>query len=89
MPEPILLSSTLDLLAAGPLHTQLCEALNDNRALELDGSKVDRVSTACLQLLVSAATTARRSGGSLVVKEPSPVLYQALLDLGFAKDLLG
>jgi len=88
-PEPILLSSTLDLLASGPLRTRLSEALNATPALELDGSKVERVSTACLQLLLSAAATARRSGGSVVVKEPSPVLSQALLDLGFAKDLLG
>jgi len=88
-PEPILLSSTLDLLASAPLQALLREALSGNPVLELDGSKVDRVSTACLQLLLSAAATARRSGGSVVVKVPSPALHQALVDLDFAKDLLG
>ena len=86
--EPILLSTSLDFLAAGPLCTQLRERLNATPSVELIGDKVERVSTACLQLIVCASASARQRGGAVTLKSPSPVLSQALLDLGLTQSLL-
>jgi len=83
-----MLSTSLDLLAAGPLCAQLRERLSANPSVELIGSAVERVSTACLQIIVSASATARQRGGSVMLTSPSPALSQALLDLGLTLDQL-
>lgn len=85
--NPVQLASTLDLLAAGPLCEQLRERLNSDASFELDASEVERVSTACLQLLVAASLAARTRGGAVRFSKPSPALSQALADLGLDQSL--
>ena len=87
-PEPVLLSPSLDFLAAGPLCAELRERLSANPSVELVGDKVERVSTACLQLIVCVAASARQRGGALTLTSPTPALSQALLDLGFSQNQL-
>jgi anti-anti-sigma regulatory factor len=82
------LPSTLDLLAATPLREVLRAHLENGSAIVLDGSKVERVSTACLQVLLAAALVARRRGGSFHLNAPSPALFDAVTDLGLIPHLL-
>jgi anti-anti-sigma regulatory factor len=78
----------LDLLAATPLREVLRAQLENDSAIVLDGSKVERVSTACLQVLLAAALAARRRGGSFQLNAPSPALFNAVTDLGLIPHLL-
>ncbi len=84
---PIHLSPVLDLLAAVPLCEELRTHLGSEDLLELDGSAVERVSTACLQIIVTASITARSQGAALRLVTPSPVLSQAIADLGLDQSL--
>ena len=81
----IALDEALDLRAAKPL----AEALLARRGadLTLDASGVRRLSSLCLQVLLSAKTTWAADGRSLSVVEPSPAFSDGLRLLG-AADLL-
>jgi anti-anti-sigma regulatory factor len=52
-PTRIELASQLDIGHAADLHRNLCATLADGRSVELDGSRVEAIDTAILQLLVS------------------------------------
>ena len=80
-PAPLPLAAELDLDAATPLRDRLVEALDAGHGLVLDGAAVERVSTACLQVLVAAAREAARSGLSFLITNPSHVLAAAVADL--------
>jgi chemotaxis protein CheX len=81
------LPPSLDLLAAGPLCRQLQERLLSGAPMMLDGGAVDRVSTPCLQLLVASRRSAEARGLRFELREPSPVLSEALADLGLQQFL--
>jgi anti-anti-sigma regulatory factor len=85
--DPIHLSSVLDVLAAAPLCEELRTRLSSDELLELDGSAVERVSTACLQIILTASITARSQGAALRLTAPSPALSQAIADLGLDHSL--
>ncbi len=55
----------------------------------LDLAKVERVSTACLQVLVATAQAARTHGRAFRLTAESPCLSAAIADLGLARHLLG
>lgn len=82
----LMLPDLLDLTAADPLCQAFRERLQDG-ALILDGGRVARVSTPCLQVLVAAAASARAGGIGFRLRHASPVLSAAITDLGLAAAL--
>ncbi len=78
-PRTLVLPSVLDLAAAETLHRRLLEHGAQAGGVVLDGSTVERVSTACLQLLAAAARAA-----PLTLAAAAPALRAALDDLGLA-----
>lgn len=80
------LPAVLDLPAAEPFCRSLRDALM-LEALDLDGSAVERVTTPCLQLLISASMSAAAQGVAFRISAPSPALRAAVADLGLG-DLL-
>jgi len=83
-PSPFMLPPLLDLTRADTLHSELQALVAQETDVKIDGSRVERVSTACVQLLVAARMMARAHGGTLALLAPSPVLSQAVQDLGLA-----
>ncbi len=75
------LPAVLDLPAAEPFCRSLRDALM-LEALNLDGSAVERVTTPCLQLLISASMSAAAQGVAFRIVAPSPALSAAVADLG-------
>ena len=75
------LPDLLDLTAAEPLCRMLRDRLGDGD-LTMDGARVARISTPCLQVLVAAAATARARGIGFRLRHASPVLTEAVADLG-------
>lgn len=78
---PLVLPAVLDLTAAEPLCRALRERVPAGPVL-LDGSKVERVSTPCLQVLAAGAAAALAAGRGFHVRAPSQVLSEAVADLG-------
>ncbi len=83
------LPAILDLSAAEPLRQALLERLGQGGGGEvrLEGDAVDRVSTACLQVLLTAAADCRSQGGRLRLLSPSEALCKAFHVLGLDPQL--
>jgi anti-anti-sigma regulatory factor len=82
------LAAELDLAAADGLLGDMQRRIGLRDPVRMDGSAVERISTACLQVLAAAAIAARAGGVPFETVAPSPVLRDAIMDLGLG-DLLG
>ncbi len=80
--DPLSLPASLDLTGADALRTQLQDCLASHDTVLIDGSAVERVSTACLQVLVAARTEAGGQGQSFTLTAMSTALGSAVRDLG-------
>jgi anti-anti-sigma regulatory factor len=83
------LPPVLDLAGAAPLQRRLLAHSEQGADIVIDGSQVERVSTACLQVLVAAARAARSHGRSFSLADASPALEAALDDLALTAHLRG
>ena len=81
VPRATMLPAELGLVAAEPLRAELASAIDAGIPLEIDGAAVERISTACLQVLLAAARAAARGDLSFRIVNPSQVLTDAVRDL--------
>lgn len=88
-PTAIVLPPSLDLLGAEPLCRQLRTKVLSGEAVIVDGGQVERIATACVQVLVAAAKSAQSRSLSFRLLTPSTALTGALSDLGLADELNG
>lgn len=82
----------LDLPAAAPLKQQLETVLGDSTSIVVDASAVQKVTTACLQVLASAVKTGAGVDGALLqFQNPSSAFKEAvnMLSLASALNLSG
>lgn len=83
----VALPAELGLAAAEPLRAALVRAIDAGAALTIDGAAVERISTACLQVLLAAARAAERGGMAFRIINPSQVLSDAVRDLALQDHL--
>ncbi|WP_456413724.1 STAS domain-containing protein [Thiolapillus sp.] len=83
----ISLASHLDMDALPALTQALRDALAEKAPLSLDGSQVQHIDGASLQLLLAAARSAQQEGIPLDWHQPSPALSKAAATLGLNNDL--
>jgi anti-anti-sigma regulatory factor len=81
------LGSKLSIANAGELHQVLLSRLNAGKPIVLDGSKVEEVDTAILQLLASLKRTAAQRGVGCTWLAPSTVLRDTAELIGLAEPL--
>lgn len=81
------LAPVLDMRQSRELKRQLEQLLDRGGPVILDGERVARVSTGCIQILVSFVATMTRAGLSVTLLRPSDVLTQSFCDLGLAETL--
>ncbi len=83
-PKPTLipLPPVLDTAAATPLAAALRVALAGGKPILVDASSVQRLGTACAQVLVAAAGAGQAAGLELSWKAPSESFVAAFEDLG-------
>ncbi|MWB77437.1 STAS domain-containing protein [Pseudooceanicola sp. 216_PA32_1] len=86
MSDALLLPPRLDLPAAAPLAQAFRERLGADIAV--DASQVTHLGALCLQVLLSAAITARRRGHALRLIAISDRAAQQLAQMGFTPDTL-
>ena len=73
---PLPLASILDTSAAGPLRLSLRQAVERGEPLILDGSGVERIGQACLQVLTAARGADGDRNPSFVIEHASPALTE-------------
>jgi len=76
------LPGTLDIRTVPELKESLVAMLAVSPDLRVIGSDVAIATTPGLQLLMSAASSAEKQGGSLVLVDPSQTLQAAFTDIG-------
>jgi anti-anti-sigma regulatory factor len=84
---PLVLPAVLDLANATFLQQLLVDHCEQGGAVVLDGSAVERVSTACLQVLVAAAKAAQSHGRAFTLAAASHTLASAINDLALDRHL--
>ncbi|MEP9400773.1 STAS domain-containing protein [Sphingomonas sp. VNH70] len=71
---PLPLPAVIDTAAAAPLRAMLLDAIAAGRPLLLDGSAVERIGQAGLQVLAAAQVTAAARGLLFRIADPAPAL---------------
>ena len=86
-PAPLQLDSRLTIAQAADLHRSLAGRLADGGPVVLDGSRVEEIDTAMLQLLASLWRTARERGIPCAWLTASDALRHAAALIGVAEAL--
>lgn len=83
--QPLPLPAVLDMRAAPWLYDHMMAALQSGGDIRLDASQVERLSTPCMQILLSAATTLDQvlTGHRIRVTDASEAFWEAFNDLGY------
>ena len=83
------LAAELDVTAADALLAGLQRRVAEREPVLIDGSAVERISTACVQVLAAAAIAAQAGGLPFDAFAPSAIMRQAITDLGLRHVLGG
>ncbi len=76
------LGSVLDIRAAEPLKNVLRKAISKGKPLTLDVGSVERMSTPCIQVLISAATVMKEAEAVFTIASPSDTFIESFNELG-------
>ena len=76
------LDQVLDLRAAAGLKERLLQLLGEGRPLTIDASRVARISTACIQVIIAFVIAARHAGLPLTIAPTSTAFDAAFAGLG-------
>ncbi len=79
----VALEAALGIRDARVLHERLNTVLAAATAIVIDGSRLERLDAAAMQVLAGFTRAARQRGLALTWHSPSPVLQQAARVLGF------
>jgi anti-anti-sigma regulatory factor len=79
----VALEAALGIRDARALYEKLNTVLAAATAIVIDGSRIERLDAAVMQVLAGFARAARERGLALTWHSPSPVLQQAARVLGF------
>jgi anti-anti-sigma regulatory factor len=81
------LAAQLNISHAAELHRSLCATLTDGAAVEVDGTRVEEIDTAILQLLVSFWRDRAERGVGCAWNGVSPALRRTANLLGLSESL--
>ncbi len=86
-PAIIELPEIMDIVGAEEFLGQLKDMNNSGVDIVLDGNNIERLTTPCVQLMLSASVTAESNGVSFIVKNPSDVMFEVFEDIGLSDRL--
>lgn len=82
------LTASMDIRAAEPLLHAMQEAAGSGAKVVVDASVVDRLSTPCVQVLLSGLQQMEEAGTPFVIKSPTDAFVSAFDDLGLFSYLM-
>ena len=88
--KPVLtLPGTADLTISQELKAALQSALAGGAGIDIDAGQVEKITTPCLQIVVSGAAAFAEAGGpAMRITNASPIFARAVSDLDFASVLI-
>lgn len=84
----IQLTESFDRIAVTEIYPQLLQAVLDQQRIQFDGSKVQRVTIAGVQLLISWVNTMEQTDGQMAWSAVSPYLRRQLVSYGLEDRLM-
>jgi chemotaxis protein CheX len=83
------LNDVLDISYAEKLKTVTMEFLEKSaqKGVVLDASTVGRITTPCIQVILSVAKSCSMMNVNFKIKNPSDIFQKAFIDIGLAKQL--
>ncbi|NDF11995.1 MAG: STAS domain-containing protein [Proteobacteria bacterium] len=81
------LPAQLDIRAVESFYEEIKKLSERTTHITLDASKVERLTTPCVQIILSLAKYLTASGGALKITSPTVVFSLAFTDLGFSRNL--
>ena len=84
MNTPIILQSKLDLPAAGPLAKSILDIAEGDVVLDAQG--VSQIGALCVQVMLSAATSAKKSGRALSIINTNDKILEQLSYFGLTPE---
>lgn len=78
----VMLPPVIDVTAAPAVLESLRWALHEQRGLKIDGSEVQEIGTAGIQMLIAAAIALEKRGEQLELHAPSDEILAAAQELG-------
>ncbi len=85
--EKVILQKTNNMQGVADLTKKIIHLIDNNDAIELDGSQVDSIDTSTLQVLVAAAREANQLHKDFTINTPSQSFIDAARIVGVAEDL--
>ncbi len=83
-----MLPEAMDIVYAREFLESVWKTVGDSGAeITLQGGGVRRITSPCVQVMLSAAKTLAGRGGKLIVQQPSAALCDAMRDLGLEANL--
>ncbi len=82
---PVELPAILDLGTVHALREQLVAALADQTTVSIDASKVERIGTPAVQVLLAAGRALSADGRNLLIGDASETFRAAFSDLGLGE----
>lgn len=79
------LPAVLDISAAADFYQNLQHWCGSSATVVLDASTIERITTPCIQILLSANNSLKKSGGGLKIIGASDAFLAACRDLGLEK----
>jgi anti-anti-sigma regulatory factor len=83
----IALPAKLDVSSAVTLCAELKQAVSSTKNLVLDAANVEKLTTPCVQLLLSAAASLKAKQGTMKIQNLSGDMRAVFVDLGFSEQL--
>ncbi|NVJ97629.1 MAG: STAS domain-containing protein [Alphaproteobacteria bacterium] len=85
--QELVLTEILDISAGDPLKAEMCEQLAKKETLTVNASRVRKISTPCVQVLIAAGIEAERLGLAFHITRPSSVFSDSFQNLGLSEYL--
>lgn len=81
-----LLPAQMDITSIAQISNDITSMYTGNN-ITFDASKVERITTPGVQLLLATSGTAKARGGKVLVQEPSEAFTNIISELGFSNQL--
>lgn len=84
--DQIILDPVMDIVAAGKLKEQLVSMIDEIGKVTIDGNKVERIMTPCIQLLVVADQELMKNQSGIKMINASDEMVNSLTDIGLEEN---
>lgn len=81
--SPVAMQGSFDISSATEFKETLEKSIKSSPELIIEAGKLEKITTPCIQLLLSASQSVMKKKGKLILQDPSKEMEKAFTDIGF------